>query len=131
MSETDRWLEFAGDDLRSAELLAGAGIFHLACFHCQQAAEKILKGFLLARKRNYPRTHSLPDLLQLCAKLDSDFMSLERACISLDRFYVPTRYPDAAAGTLPGGLPDRNDAEEAVAQVGEILAFVMRLLPKR
>ena len=33
----------------------------------------------------------------------------------LDRFYIPTRYPDALAGALPTGLPDGTDAEEALA----------------
>jgi HEPN domain-containing protein len=32
----------------------------------------------------------------------------------LDRFYIPTRYPDALPGALPGGVPRQRDAEEAL-----------------
>ncbi len=32
----------------------------------------------------------------------------------LDRFYIPTRYPDAVPEPLPGGVPRQTDAEEAL-----------------
>jgi HEPN domain-containing protein len=39
----------------------------------------------------------------------------------LDRFYIPTRYPDALAGALPDGLPDATDAQEALGVARGVL----------
>ncbi len=41
--EAERWLLTAKEDLLATETLASAGIYALACFHAQQAAEKALK----------------------------------------------------------------------------------------
>jgi HEPN domain-containing protein len=35
--------------------------------------------------------------------------------LTLDRFYIPTRYPDALPGALSEGLPTEADATEALA----------------
>jgi HEPN domain-containing protein len=32
----------------------------------------------------------------------------------LDSYYIPTRYPDAIVGSLEDGLPDEEDAREAL-----------------
>jgi HEPN domain-containing protein len=32
----------------------------------------------------------------------------------LDRFYIPTRYPDALPGAIEEGMPTQSDAEEAL-----------------
>jgi HEPN domain-containing protein len=54
----------------------------------------------------------MADLLVL---LLPDLMGeLHDALRLLDRFYIPTRYPDALPGMLPGGMPDQSDAEEAL-----------------
>ena len=44
MSEdSDRWLIFAEEDLRIAELALPHGIYNQVCFHAQQCAEKAIK----------------------------------------------------------------------------------------
>ena len=44
------WLNAAYDDLRAAELLIQDDTLHNAtAFHCQQCAEKVLTGYILAR----------------------------------------------------------------------------------
>lgn len=40
--------------------------------------------------------------------------SLLTQIILLDRFYIPTRYPDAIPGSLEDGLPNREDAQDAI-----------------
>jgi HEPN domain-containing protein len=42
----ERWLAFAREDLRMAELALAEGIFNQACFHAQQCVEKVIKGWL-------------------------------------------------------------------------------------
>jgi len=46
----------------------------------------------------------------------------------LDRFYLPTRYPDALPGNFPEGLPTRTDAEEALAVARQVLETVTLLM---
>jgi HEPN domain-containing protein len=108
----ERWLAFAREDLRMAELALAEGIFNQVCFHAQQCVEKAIKGWLEHQGRIPHRTHRMADLLTL---LPSDLMGeLNDALRLLDRFYIPTRYPDALPGVLPGGMPGQRDAEEAL-----------------
>jgi len=73
-----------------------------------------------------PRTHRLADLLGL---LEPDPFAEDRIEIQLlDRFYLPTRYPDALPGSLPEGLPDAGDAQEALTIAGKVLTQVKQLL---
>jgi len=108
----DRWIIFAREDLRMAELALAEGIFNQVCFHAQQCVEKAIKGWLEQQGQIPPRTHRMADLLAL---LSPDLMGeLTDAIRVLDRFYIPTRYPDALPGILPDGMPRRQDAEEAL-----------------
>ena len=53
-------------------------------------------------------------MADLLALLPPDLMGeLNDALLLLDRFYIPTRYPDALPGMLPEGMPGRRDAEES------------------
>ena len=122
MNEAATWFEFARTDLRMAELALGAGLFNQACFHAHQAVEKLLKGFILARGRHVPRTHSLLDLGCLAQELGFP-QELRNKIRILDGYYLPTRYPDA----LPylSHLPQRKEAEEAIALAKEAWQWIM------
>ena len=68
-AETDlarQWLAKARSDLLNADNnLSSAEIpFDTVCFHCQQAAEKLLKSFLVGRGLPFPLTHDLLLLLE-------------------------------------------------------------------
>ena len=120
MSElAKRWLNFAQDDLRVAELVFSERIYHQACFHAQQCVEKALKGVLVSMGRRSPRTHAITDLARL---LPPDFAAdLADELGELDDYYIPTRYPDALPGMLPDGLPGRTEAKKAVALARSVL----------
>ena len=51
-----RWLYFAYEDLRVAELVWGQAIYNQVCFHAQQCIEKALKGLLVAQG-NFRHVH--------------------------------------------------------------------------
>ena len=126
MKESERWLLFAHQDLRMAEMAMGEGLYNQVCFHAQQCAEKAIKGLLAHQRKIPPRTHRLADLLGL---LEPDPFAEDRIEIQLlDRFYLPTRYPDALPGLLPEGLPDAGDAQEALTIAGKVLTQVKQLL---
>jgi HEPN domain-containing protein len=123
MSELAKsWLDFAREDLRMAELALAEGIFNQTCFHAQQCAEKAIKGYLEQQGQSPPRTHRMADLLPL---LPVGLLGeLEDALRLLDRFYIPTRYPDAFPGMVVDGLPGRRDAQETLAVARETLACI-------
>ncbi|MBI4730171.1 MAG: HEPN domain-containing protein [Acidobacteria bacterium] len=113
-ADAERWMEFARQDVKTAELALDAGIFNQVCFHSQQAAEKCLKGCLAAGGELLARTHLIADLLDtLPPSAREAFSELVDGLLALDQFSIPTRYPDALPGV--GGLPGHPHAEEALA----------------
>lgn len=118
-----RWMAYALNDLETAEVLMREGIWNQVCFHSQQAVEKILKASLPADQR--PRTHKIAELLvRSSLVLESD---LVRDLRRLDRFYIPSRYPDALPGSLEEGMPDEEDALSALGSVRELRAALLKL----
>ncbi|MEW6115553.1 MAG: HEPN domain-containing protein [Nitrospirota bacterium] len=45
--ETEEWVKIAGEDLQSAEYLFEKSLYRMACYHAQQAVEKLLKAVLV------------------------------------------------------------------------------------
>jgi HEPN domain-containing protein len=66
-NEASRWFRFAEDDLRTARAcLVDADLPpRQACYFARQAAEKALKGCLIACLTEYPRSHDLDYLRNL------------------------------------------------------------------
>lgn len=120
------WLDFAQVDLIAAETMLEKGIHSLACFHSQQGIEKGLKSFLRSRKQDFRKTHALVELVEMCRVLDESFSTLDETCRKLDSYYIPTRYPDALPGSGSEGLPEREEAEEAVALLRDGLRWIKR-----
>ncbi len=90
------WLRKADSDLTNAELCLAAGkSLDTACFHCQQAAEKSLKAYLIANKAEFPFIHDLKRLLAFCLQLDSAFDAFTADVLRLTPYAVATRYDDA------------------------------------
>jgi HEPN domain-containing protein len=121
---SERWLYFAGEDLKMADLALEAEIYNQVCFHSQQCAEKAIKGLLLFQGKTPPRTHLLGDLLTILAP-NPFTISLDVQL--LDRFYIPTRYPDALPGSLPEGLTTHQDAMEALSVARQVLETVTKI----
>jgi HEPN domain-containing protein len=90
-----QWLVFADEDL---ELASNAlnnndnGPYRLIAYHCQQCAEKYLKAYLVYHNVDFPYTHSIRRLLQLCARYATWPQSLENAK-ELTPYAITTRYP--------------------------------------
>ena len=89
------WFKFADMDLSSAEFLQGMHPkpLEIICYHCQQSAEKNLKGYLLHSGIEPPKTHDLVDLNDMCADIDERFSGIDKLCGILTRYGVQPRYP--------------------------------------
>ncbi|GAB4537015.1 MAG: hypothetical protein Kow0063_23190 [Anaerolineae bacterium] len=115
------WLETATQDLSYAKSARESGFYSHACFSCQQAVEKALKAYLLARRKSLIRTHNLVRLLDECTWLDESFKDLGEACLTLNEYYADTRYPDTlrfGQAFTPG------EVERALSFTQEVLELV-------
>ena len=119
--EAISWFRQAEVEFEDASFLQEKRRFYLALFLYQQAAEKALKAYLFAQGEEEFYTHSVQDLLQLATQYDPEFASLSPAK-DLDRYYIPTRYPNGLAGNVPAEFFD--DPEE-VAQAHKNALLVL------
>src|SRR5438552_2364110 len=92
---TREWLRKAEADYRVAVRIArGNRPFHdQLCFHCQQAAEKYLKGLLEELGLAIPKVHDLWQLAALLLPYHSVLRSQRRGLVFLTNFAVAVRYP--------------------------------------
>lgn len=126
--EALRWFTQAKDEFSDADELRKRGRFYLALFHFQQAAEKAFKAFLYIKVKSIEvfYTHSIDDLAEMALEIDPDFKEVMQAK-KLDKYYIPTRYPNG----LPGGIPSRffddpKEAEEAMLLAKKVIELVER-----
>ena len=120
-----RWLAYAREDLRMAELATSENMYNQVCFHAQQCAEKAIKAWLEQQEQPVPRTHRIADLLALVRP--SLMGPLGDTLLLLDRFYIPTRYPDALPDAALDGTPTQSDAEEALASARSALRLIEQI----
>lgn len=88
------WISRAEDDFAYAE--AGereTERHHITCFLCQQIAEKTLKGLLVFKGENPPKTHNLEELLERALSSYPTLEAIYQRIRILDKYYIPTRYP--------------------------------------
>jgi HEPN domain-containing protein len=93
---TREWITYAISDLAAANSLSGDRTqYRNVVYHCQQAAEKALKGYLVHNSIKFDRTHDLMVLLSDCASIDISFNGarLINHCVNLNPFGVAIRYP--------------------------------------
>jgi len=121
--EAKRWLTFAQEDLKVAELVLEESIYNQVCFHSQQAGEKALKA-LIEEKVKVPKEHRLPKLFKICQELGYNLEKFQENLEFLDKFYTFTRYP-FIVGMLPEGYPTKEDALKALGFAKEIYSFVV------
>ena len=95
--KVQKWIAFADEDLRFAHAgmsLPGRGIppYRLVAYHAQQCAEKYLKAYLVCRGVDFPYTHNISTLLELCSDYAAWPTSLREA-EELTDYAITTRYP--------------------------------------
>ncbi len=120
LEEAREWLRYAAEDLEVAEMLASASTPKpkQALFHAQQAAEKILKAFLVAHDHPYPLTHSLGVLADACLELDEGLGRVALDCVWLTQYAVRFRYPgEAEEPSLETALKGLSAARAVHAEV--------------
>ena len=118
----DEWIEYAQRDLQSAKHLTSMRPepLEIICFHCQQAAEKALKAFLVSIDLRISKTHDLDELLELC-KRNERITNLREITIPLNDYSVIVRYPSVQSIT-------NEDREQAINAATKVLTTVIKEL---
>lgn len=90
------WFEKADHDLGTAQVTYS----HIPkyrdtiSFHCQQAAEKYLKSYIIFLEIPFKRSHDLAYLLDLIAHKDPVPQEIYDKAVELENFAVEIRYPE-------------------------------------
>ncbi len=120
-----RWLFKAQRDLSSAQRLADKNgpLLDTAVYHCQQAAEKALKAFLVLHDIRVPKTHDLVELLAATAALTSDYAALTGSAERLTQYATLFRYPGAQME------PTQTEYDQAYQDAAEFVRVTLALIP--
>lgn len=88
------WLDKAARDIKSAKILQQNDCGNdVVAFHCQQAIEKALKGFILKQMGQIAEGHSLIYLCKEASDHNIEFKKHLKDCAFVNQYYIETRYP--------------------------------------
>lgn len=116
------WLAQAERDLNHAANACKDADFEWSCFSAQQAAEKAVKAVFL-HLHGEGWGHSVYSLLKALSDKVKVPEKLLEAAKSLDKHYIPTRYPNGFERGIPGDYYTEREAQEAIGNAGEIIEF--------
>jgi len=86
------WLKKAQRDLAVAQKIA-ADFPDIAIYHCQQGAEKALKGFLVLHDKDPGNTHNINTLIQEASTIKPEFKTELKQAGILSQYNQAYRYP--------------------------------------
>jgi HEPN domain-containing protein len=130
--ESLRWFLQSEDDLRFVEWVKKEGIFFdKGCFVAQQSGEKALKSCLFARGERRVIGHSLFEMVARLSQMDDEFQAIADEAKRLDRFYIPTRYPNGLPGGSPFQIYTARDLAEAHEDTKKIVDLTRRYLERQ
>lgn len=122
-----RWFDTAASDLDTAKILISNGKFAHSCFHAHQAAEKAIKSVWYFVGED-PLGHSIQkmiDDLQYCSlEVYEKLKVILKEGKLLDRYYIPTRYPNGLPDITPDMAYDEDDANACIEKADKILRVV-------
>jgi HEPN domain-containing protein len=122
------WIQKAENDLKTGkdEMATPEPATDTVCFHMQQCAEKYLKTFLIFHDKEYPRSHDLEPLLDLCLRMDHDFQQLvELGVHGLTKYATSLRYGEEFYS------PSLEEANRAIGIAEKARDFVRKKLGER
>jgi len=124
--EAQKWRKLADMDLKTAEYLKDMKPLpvEIICYHCQQSAEKYLKGYLVFCGMVPPRMHDLDELCKLCSKYSNTFNNIADQCSDLTAYGIQPRYPTEL--TL-----DEEDMQQALKSAKMVKDFVVIIMQEK
>lgn len=117
------WLRQAEADLRHARNSLEDGDYEWSCFATYQAAEKALEAVFLKQGMD-AWGHTLTVLIGNFPKsMEQPSEILVDYARVLDKYYIPTRYPNGFESGAPTDFYTKGEAQSAVSQAEAIIEF--------
>ncbi|GHV89311.1 hypothetical protein AGMMS50267_16710 [Spirochaetia bacterium] len=135
MSITKQWFTIACNDLFVAKYTyenMSPKCPSVSCFHCQQAAEKALKGYLQYKGKDPSRIDidDLGVLCRECMELDTSFSTVLEAASNLSPYGIEAS--DLLVRGYPGGIVvDEKMTQTAIAQAQAVYDFALSKVPQK
>lgn len=126
MNRCRDWLDQAVRDLEKARIDMEYRYWEWACFTAQQAAEKAVRGLLMARGHDV-RGHAITPMIRT---LPDAAPGLTEKAQPLDAHYIPPRYPNGFPQGKPADYYNQAKADEAVCAAEDIIRFCQDHLPE-
>jgi HEPN domain-containing protein len=116
-----KWFRYALEDLKVARALEPLGASHRrACvYHCQQSAEKAIKGYLTQHQKRFPKTHNIAELVDIISLVEPIIARKLHGAKRLTKYAIEYRYPGAASRPLT-----RAQAKSAINSVNTIYDLI-------
>ena len=95
-SDVKEWIRFADMDVLSANHLNEIQYpkpLEIICYHCQQAAEKMLKALIIANDGELQKTHDLGLLTDILSEFVTFPVNVLNSADELTPYGVKIRYP--------------------------------------
>lgn len=92
------WLRLSKDDSDTVQYLyknMPSVPVEIVCYHCQQAAEKLLKGLLTVKGIQFDKKHDLTYLFDLLDDNGENSTAVFESCARLTPYGIAVRYPGA------------------------------------
>lgn len=126
----DDWLAAALEDRRVAAacIAMEPPLRGIAAFHCQQAVEKLLKGFLTLAGKRGRKTHSLAELGAAAARSFPEITEFVASTGGWSGWAVEFRYPSRRR--LPKPPPEDDELRQALDVIDALAARLRAANPK-
>jgi HEPN domain-containing protein len=123
------WLAVADVDRNTAAACLDVPSLHPSvAFHCQQALEKLLKGFLTLAGKRSRKTHSLEQLGSLAQASFPEIAELVAPAKDWSRWAVDYRYPAPRHRAKP--LPEEDELRRALTVIDALAARLRAANPE-
>jgi HEPN domain-containing protein len=124
VTQAQEWYRFAAMDLDSAKYLLKMNPvpIEIICYHCQQSAEKYLKGYLVLCGKRPPKTRDLDELCNLSLQLSDTFKDIADQCSDLAAYGIHSRYPMEI-------MLEEQDMRQALNSAKAVRDFVLAIAP--
>ncbi len=120
-----KWFLRAQHDLETAKILFDRAVPMLdtAIYHCQQAGEKAVKGYLVLHDTRFEKIHIIPALVKLAIPHEPKFEEWLKTAELLTPYAIKYRYGDTIME------PSKKEVETAIKAADDLYNFVLSLVP--
>ena len=119
------WLKKAQRDLTAAQKLA-TELPDIAIYHCQQGAEKALKGFLILLDKDPGDTHNINTLVKEASAFEPEFVTLLKEAGYLSQYNQAYRYPMESTEDFE---PSTGELKKAFRIAKQVYTSVVNAMP--